>query len=190
MVGGVRVRQMSVVFEWDLMCRVSLNASVSFLCVEMRRRRIDLSGRAYVVLLTELLGERGAHDSAADAGGGREVRLARLSSGGRQSCGGRGSVWESMAASIAAAHTGVDLGHLVGIWASPDCLSEIQKSLVVTESKAKLKKATRKFVARCAKRIILGCCRCLAFGCSLLLPQASCSTLVLAVRGFALLLRR
>lgn len=99
----------------------------------MRRRRIG-SGRAYVVLLTELLGERGAHDGAADAGRGREVRLARLSSGRRQSCGGRGSVRGSMAA-LVAAHTGVDLGHLVGIWASPDCLSEIQKSLVVTESR-------------------------------------------------------
>jgi hypothetical protein len=31
--------------------------------------------------------------------------------------GGRGSVWEGIADSIAAAHTGVDLGHLVGIWA-------------------------------------------------------------------------
>ena len=41
---------------------------------------------SYVVLLTELLGERGAHDSAADTGRGREVRLARLSSGRRQSC--------------------------------------------------------------------------------------------------------
>ena len=41
---------------------------------------------SYVVLLTELLGERGAHDSAADAGRGREVRLARLSPGGGQSC--------------------------------------------------------------------------------------------------------
>lgn len=51
--------------------------------------------RADVVLLTELLGERGAHDSAADTGRGREVRLARLSSGRRQ--------------------RGVDLGHLVGI---------------------------------------------------------------------------
>lgn len=38
-------------------------------------------------------------------------------------------------AALIAAHTGVDLGHLVGIWASPDCLSEVQKSLVVTESR-------------------------------------------------------
>lgn len=35
----------------------------------------------YVVLLTELLAEGGAHDDAADAGGGREVRLARLPAG-------------------------------------------------------------------------------------------------------------
>jgi len=34
--------------------------------------------RADVVLLTELLGERGAHDSATNAGWGAEVRLARL----------------------------------------------------------------------------------------------------------------
>jgi hypothetical protein len=47
---------------------------------------------SYVVLLTELLGERGAHDSAADAGRGREVRLARLSSGRRQSCAGEGQL--------------------------------------------------------------------------------------------------
>lgn len=38
-------------------------------------------------------------------------------------------------AALIAAHTGVDLGHLVGIWASPDCLSEVQKSLVVTKSR-------------------------------------------------------
>ena len=117
------------------------------------------------------------------------MRLARLSPGGGQGCTWKASVQESRAARQEEIPTGVDLGHLVGIWASPDCLSEIQKSLVVTEGKAKLKKATRKFVARCAKRIILGCCRCLAFG-RPLLPQALCSTLVLAVRGFALLLRR
>lgn len=37
---------------------------------------------AYVVLLTELLAERGAHDSAANTGWGAEVRLARLPAGG------------------------------------------------------------------------------------------------------------
>ena len=70
--------------------RVSLNASVSFY-VDMRRRRWQ-AVCSYVVLLTELLGERGAHDSAADAGRGREVRLARLSSGRRQSCAGEGQL--------------------------------------------------------------------------------------------------
>jgi len=70
-------------------CAMFLSMPPSLSCVEMRRRRIG-SGRAYVVLLTELLGERGAHDGAADAGRGREVRLARLSSGRRQSWGGRG----------------------------------------------------------------------------------------------------
>lgn len=88
---AVRLRRVWLMFESDVRCHVSLNASVSFLvwkCVVV----VDRSGRAYVVLLTELLGERGAHDGAADAGRGREVRLARLSSGRRQSCGGRGSV--------------------------------------------------------------------------------------------------
>lgn len=70
---------------------LSMPPSLSCGCGKMRRRRIG-SGGAYVVLLTELLGERGAHDSAADTGRGREVRLARLSSGRRQSYGGRGSV--------------------------------------------------------------------------------------------------
>lgn len=36
----------------------------------------------YVVLLTELLRQRGAHDVAADAGRGREVSLPRLAPGG------------------------------------------------------------------------------------------------------------
>lgn len=40
----------------------------------------------YVVLLTELLGERGAHDSAADTGWGREVLLAGLSAGRVEGC--------------------------------------------------------------------------------------------------------
>jgi hypothetical protein len=95
-------------------CAMFLSMPPSLSCVWKMRRRRSVSGRAYVVLLTELLGERGAHDSAADTGRGREVRLARLSSGRRQSCGGRGSVLESIVACIAA-RTGVDLGHLVGI---------------------------------------------------------------------------
>ena len=40
------------------------------------------AGLAYVVLLTELLGQRSAHDVAADAGRGREVSLPRLAPGG------------------------------------------------------------------------------------------------------------
>ena len=41
---------------------------------------------AYIVLLTELLGERGAHDSAADRRWRAEVRLARLAAGGVEGC--------------------------------------------------------------------------------------------------------
>jgi len=41
---------------------------------------------AYVVLLTELLAERGTHDSATDAGRGIEVRLARLAPRRVQGC--------------------------------------------------------------------------------------------------------
>lgn len=91
MVGGVRMRRVSLVVESDVWCAMFLSMPPSLSCVEMHRRRIG-SGRAYVVLLTELLGERGAHDGAADAGRGREVRLARLSSGRRQSCGEQRSV--------------------------------------------------------------------------------------------------
>jgi hypothetical protein len=43
---------------------------------------------AYVVLLTQLLAQRGAHDVAANAGGGVEVSLSRLASGG-------GDTWET-----------------------------------------------------------------------------------------------
>lgn len=43
-------------------------------------------GKSYVVLLAKLLGERGAHDDAADAGGGAEVRLARLPPRGGNGC--------------------------------------------------------------------------------------------------------
>lgn len=44
-------------------------------------------GIAYVVLLTELLAERGAHDLAADARRRAEVRLARLASRRMEGCG-------------------------------------------------------------------------------------------------------
>ena len=40
----------------------------------------------YVVLLTELLGERGAHDSAANTGWSGEVCLAGLAPGGVEGC--------------------------------------------------------------------------------------------------------
>lgn len=46
----------------------------------------EIIGESYVVLLTELLGERCAHDGAADAGRSRKVRLARLSPGGGKGC--------------------------------------------------------------------------------------------------------
>lgn len=42
--------------------------------------------KTHVVLLTELLAERGAHDVATNAGGGLEVRLARLAAGGVEGC--------------------------------------------------------------------------------------------------------
>ena len=58
-------------------------------------------------------------------------------------------------AALIAAHTGVDLGHLVGIWASPDCLSEVQKSLVVTESR-NWKSAPQILVRLWATRDFLG----------------------------------
>jgi hypothetical protein len=45
-----------------------------------------LSSATYVVLLTELLGERSAHDVAANAGRRLEVGLARLASRGRNLC--------------------------------------------------------------------------------------------------------
>ena len=50
-------------------------------CASFRLRGIP--GRfgvvqTYIVLLTELLAQRGAHDDAALAGGSAEVRLARL----------------------------------------------------------------------------------------------------------------
>lgn len=48
----------------------------------MREEIERLSGDTYVVLLTELLGERGAHDVATNAGRSAEVRLARLAAGG------------------------------------------------------------------------------------------------------------
>lgn len=41
----------------------------------------------YVVLLSQLLAERRAHDNAADARGGAEVRLSRLASGAGNACG-------------------------------------------------------------------------------------------------------
>jgi len=41
---------------------------------------------SYVVLLTEFLAERCAHDGAAHARRSREVRLARLSPGGVEAC--------------------------------------------------------------------------------------------------------
>ena len=44
------------------------------------------TGTTHVVLLTELLGEGGAHDVAANAGGGLEVGLARLASRGCEVC--------------------------------------------------------------------------------------------------------
>lgn len=48
---------------------------------------LAVSARAsYVVLLTELLGERGAHDVAARVGRGGEVSLSRLSSRRGDSC--------------------------------------------------------------------------------------------------------
>ena len=37
--------------------------------------------KTYVVLLTQLLAQGSAHDDAADAGGGAEVRLPRLAPG-------------------------------------------------------------------------------------------------------------
>lgn len=43
-------------------------------------------GKTYVVLLTELLAEGGAHDNTANAGGRREVRLARLAPRGVSFC--------------------------------------------------------------------------------------------------------
>jgi len=48
----------------------------------MREEIERLSADTYVVLLTELLGERGAHDVATNAGRSAEVRLARLAAGG------------------------------------------------------------------------------------------------------------
>ncbi len=45
-------------------------------------RIIAVASEAYIVLLTELLGERGAHDGTADRGWRAEVRLARLAAGG------------------------------------------------------------------------------------------------------------
>ena len=46
----------------------------------------NLLSDAYVVLLTELLGERSAHDSATNAGWSLEVRLARLAAGAVEGC--------------------------------------------------------------------------------------------------------
>lgn len=49
-------------------------------------RSVESKLQTYVVLLTELLAERGAHDVATNAGGGLEVRLARLAAGGVEGC--------------------------------------------------------------------------------------------------------
>lgn len=42
--------------------------------------------KTYVVLLAELLGERGAHDDTTGAGGGTEMSRARLAAGGGDVC--------------------------------------------------------------------------------------------------------
>lgn len=75
------------------------------------REEMDIS---YVVLLTELLAERGAHDGAAHAGRSTEVRLARLSPGGGEGC-CKSAFPLYFRTNPPASLTCVDLGHRVGL---------------------------------------------------------------------------
>lgn len=74
----------------------------------------------YIVLLTELLGERGAHDVAADTGGGLEVCLAGLAPR-RVDCCERGIVSTLHSGSMETEginrvkHTVLNLGHCDGL---------------------------------------------------------------------------
>jgi hypothetical protein len=56
------------------------------ICSVQRQERMAERRPAYVVLLTELLAQRCAHDVAADARRGAEVSLPRLASGAVESC--------------------------------------------------------------------------------------------------------
>lgn len=71
LVGATNNGDLVILADWD---RANLTLLDKFWCW--------LAPYTYVVLLTELLAERGAHDSAANTGWGAEVRLARLPAGG------------------------------------------------------------------------------------------------------------
>jgi hypothetical protein len=71
LVGATNDGDLVILADWD---RANLTLLDRFWCW--------LAPYTYVVLLTELLAERGAHDSAANTGWGAEVRLARLPAGG------------------------------------------------------------------------------------------------------------
>jgi hypothetical protein len=86
LVGATDNGDLIILADWD-------GADLILLLV-YRSLETKCAAKTYVVLLTELLGERGAHDGAANAGWRAEVRLARLAAGGVEGA--------------------VDLGHLGG----------------------------------------------------------------------------
>ena len=97
--------------------RLSFISSVASFFRDVEFEQADKKkGNSYVVLLTELLGKRSAHDGAAHAGRSRKVRLARLSPGGGKSCSGQLVRFISSSLSRQVRRrTGVDLGHFGGV---------------------------------------------------------------------------